>query len=145
MVYIIAKLGWIHYSWMNDVSIAAINAQLLRTTEEIRARAMLIKELQSHQHHHGYLPREVLSELAERLKAPFFEVYGVASFYPHFRLEPPAGTELKICTDLSCHLARARALKAAIEAECEHAGLKGPCRSARPPVWGAAMRQSRMP
>lgn len=110
---------------MNDVSIAAINAPLLRTTEEIRERAMLIKELQSLQHHHGYLPREALSELAERLKVPFFEVYGVASFYPHFRLEPPAGTELKICTDLSCHLAGAIALKAAIEAECEHAGLKG--------------------
>src|SRR6266540_3147498 len=48
--------------------------------------AMLIKELQSLQHHHGYLPREALYELAERLKMPFFEVYGVASFYPHFRL-----------------------------------------------------------
>ena len=40
---------------------------------------MLIQALQDLQHHHGYLPREALHELAERLKVPFFEVYGVAS------------------------------------------------------------------
>jgi hypothetical protein len=62
---------------------------------------MLIKELQDVQHQHGYLPREALQALAERLKVPFFEVYGVASFYPHFRFEPSTGTTMKICTELS--------------------------------------------
>jgi len=86
---------------------------------------MLIKELQQLQHQHGYLPREALHELAERLKVPFFEVHGVASFYPHFRLEPQTGTEIKICTDLSCHLAGAPALQAALRQECTRAGLNG--------------------
>jgi NADH:ubiquinone oxidoreductase subunit F (NADH-binding)/NADH:ubiquinone oxidoreductase subunit E len=86
---------------------------------------MLIKELQRLQHQHGYLPREALHELAERLKVPFFEVHGVASFYPHFRLEPPTGAEIRICTDLSCHLAGAPALKAALHAGCTRAGLNG--------------------
>src|ERR671922_2049992 len=93
----------------------------LRTAGEICERAMLIKELQSLQHRHGYLPREALSELAERLKMPFFEVYGVASFYPHFRLEAPTGTEIKVCADLSCHLAGARSLIAALREACERA------------------------
>jgi formate dehydrogenase beta subunit len=87
--------------------------------------AMLIKELQSLQHHHGYLPREALYELAERLKMPFFEVYGVASFYPHFRLAAPTGTEIKVCADLSCHLAGARSMTAALREACEHAELGG--------------------
>jgi len=86
---------------------------------------MLIKELQDLQHQHGYLPREALHELAERLKVPFFEVYGVASFYPHFRFEALTGSEIKICTDLSCHLAGAQALQAALQRECERAGLAG--------------------
>jgi NADH:ubiquinone oxidoreductase subunit F (NADH-binding)/NADH:ubiquinone oxidoreductase subunit E len=86
---------------------------------------MLIKELQDLQHRYGYLPREALQELAERLKVPFFEVYGVASFYPHFRFEPPAGTEIRICTDLSCHLAGASPMKAALQAGCERLGLTG--------------------
>jgi NADH:ubiquinone oxidoreductase subunit F (NADH-binding)/NADH:ubiquinone oxidoreductase subunit E len=84
---------------------------------------MLIKELQDLQHRYGYLPREALQELAERLKVPFFEVYGVASFYPHFRFEPPTGTEIRICTDLSCHLAGASSMKDALQAGCERHGL----------------------
>jgi NADH:ubiquinone oxidoreductase subunit F (NADH-binding)/NADH:ubiquinone oxidoreductase subunit E len=84
---------------------------------------MLIQALQDLQHHHGYLPRQALQELADRLKVPFFEVYGVASFYPHFRFEPLAGTEVKICTDLSCHLAGASSVKAAVSEGCLRAGL----------------------
>jgi NADH:ubiquinone oxidoreductase subunit F (NADH-binding)/NADH:ubiquinone oxidoreductase subunit E len=86
---------------------------------------MLIQELQRLQHRHGYLPREALYELAERLKLPFFEVYGVASFYPHFRLEPPTGVAIKVCADLSCHLAGASAVKAALQSGCERRGLNG--------------------
>jgi NADH:ubiquinone oxidoreductase subunit E len=86
---------------------------------------MLIKELQTLQHQHGYLPRQALHELAERLKVPFFEVYGVASFYPHFRFEPLTGTAIKVCTDLSCHLAGAQLVKAALHEGCERAGLGG--------------------
>jgi NADH:ubiquinone oxidoreductase subunit F (NADH-binding)/NADH:ubiquinone oxidoreductase subunit E len=86
---------------------------------------MLIKELQDLQHQHGYLPREALHELAERLKVPLFEVYGVASFYPHFRFEPPTGTDIRICTDLSCHLAGAQAMQAALQTACERVGLAG--------------------
>ena len=86
---------------------------------------MLIKELQDLQHQHGYLPREALHELAERLKVPFFEVYGVASFYPHFRFEPPTGIEIRVCTDLSCHLGGAQAFRAALQSACNHGGLAG--------------------
>jgi NADH:ubiquinone oxidoreductase subunit E len=99
--------------------------RLKLTSGDGRERTMLIKELQDLQHRCGYLPREALQELAERLKVPFFEVYGVASFYPHFRFEPPTGTEIRICTDLSCHLAGASALKAALHAGGERLGLAG--------------------
>jgi len=84
---------------------------------------MLIQELQDLQHRYGYLPREALHELAERLNMPFFEVYGVASFYPHFRVEPRVGTQVRICTDLSCHLAGAEAMHAALQRACVGAGL----------------------
>lgn len=86
---------------------------------------MLIKELQDLQHQHGYLPREALHELAERLKVPLFEVYGVASFYPHFRFKPPTGTDIRICTDLSCHLAGAQVVQTALQTACERVGLAG--------------------
>jgi NADH:ubiquinone oxidoreductase subunit F (NADH-binding)/NADH:ubiquinone oxidoreductase subunit E len=97
--------------------------RLTSTANDHHECPMLIQELQALQHHHGYLPREALHELAERLKVPFFEVYGVASFYPHFRFEPLAGTDIKICTDLSCHLAGAPAMRAACAEACSRAGL----------------------
>jgi hypothetical protein len=79
--------------------------------EKVDDHIMLMKDLQDLQHQHGYRPRAALHELAERLKVPFFEVFGVASFYPHFRSEPPTGLEIRICTDLSCHLAGAHAFR----------------------------------
>lgn len=84
---------------------------------------MLIKELQAIQHEHGFLPRDALQDLAERFRIPLYEVYGVASFYPHFRLEVPQGTELKVCMDLSCHLAGAPSWKATVQQACTEAGL----------------------
>jgi formate dehydrogenase beta subunit len=86
---------------------------------------MLIRELQDLQHQHGYLPREALHELAERLKVPFFEVYGVASFYPHFRFAPPTHIDIRVCTDLSCHLAGAQAFRATLQVACDQVGLSG--------------------
>ena len=85
--------------------------------------AMLIRELQRLQHRYGYLPREGLQELSERLKVPLYEIHGIATFYPHFRLEPLAGAEVKICTDLSCYLAGASALMTAVQEACAGAGL----------------------
>jgi NADH:ubiquinone oxidoreductase subunit F (NADH-binding) len=81
--------------------------------------------LQDLQHQRGYLPREALHELAERLKVPFFEVYGVASFYPHFRFAPPTHLDIRVCTDLSCHLAGAQAFRATLQAACDRVGLAG--------------------
>src|SRR3989442_3645996 len=55
---------------------------------------MLIKELQDLQRQHGYRPREALHDLAQRLNVLFFEVYGVASFYPRFCFEPLTSTTI---------------------------------------------------
>src|SRR5215475_9432905 len=95
------------------------------TAEKIDERTMLIKELQNLQHQHGFLSREALHDLAERLKVPFFEVYGVASFYPYFRFEPPTGIDLRVCSDLSCHLAGAQAFRATLHIACDRVGLAG--------------------
>ena len=69
---------------------------------------MLIKELQDLQRQHGYRPREALHDLAERLNVLFFEVYGVASFYPTSvsnHLRPPSSRESRN-TLQSVHLRR---------------------------------------
>jgi formate dehydrogenase beta subunit len=73
-------------------------------------RGMIIHELHTIQKQHGYLPAAELQALSRRLNVPLYRLYGVASFYPHFRLQPPATLEIRVCSDVSCHLRGARDL-----------------------------------
>ena len=85
---------------------------------------MLIEELKAIQHKHGYLPREELYALSERTNVPLWQIHGVASFYPHFRLQPPPKVEVKVCADLSCHLRGACPLSRQVGEEVQRLGLE---------------------
>ena len=68
---------------------------------------MIIHELHTIQNEQGYLPTSELQALSRRLNIPLYRIHGVASFYPHFRLQPPATVDIRICRDIACHLRRA--------------------------------------
>jgi NADH:ubiquinone oxidoreductase subunit F (NADH-binding)/NADH:ubiquinone oxidoreductase subunit E len=75
----------------------------------------IFDELRAIQQRHHYLPAGDLRALADRLDVPLFYLQGLASFYPHFYLQPPARTEVRVCDDMSCHLNGSRTLLGAIE------------------------------
>src|SRR5581483_288373 len=79
--------------------------------------AVIVSELREIQHRFGFLPMEELHALSARLKVPVYQLHGVASFFPHFRLHPPAPVEVRVCADMSCHLNQGPALLAAFQAE----------------------------
>jgi NADH:ubiquinone oxidoreductase subunit F (NADH-binding)/NADH:ubiquinone oxidoreductase subunit E len=64
----------------------------------------LIPSLNVIQREHGWLPREELVRLSRETKRPLYEIEGLISFYPHFRVEPPPRVEVTVCRDLSCWL-----------------------------------------
>jgi formate dehydrogenase/NADH-quinone oxidoreductase subunit F len=64
----------------------------------------LIPALNAIQERVGWLPREELVTLSREVHRPLYEIEGLISFYPHFRTEPPARVELRVCHDLSCWL-----------------------------------------
>jgi len=76
---------------------------------------MIIEELKSIQRQHGYLPAEQLVKLSKKIETPLSQIHGVASFYPHFRLSPPARAEVRVCADMACHLRGSRALRTSLE------------------------------
>ncbi len=84
---------------------------------------MLIDDLREIQARHGYLPEAELKSLSERKGIPLYEAHGVASFYPHFRLEPPPGATVRVCTDLSCHLHGACDVLETLRESVGYAGL----------------------
>lgn len=65
---------------------------------------MIIHELKVIQKEQGYLPAAELQALSRRLNVPLYRLHGVASFYPHFRLQPPPAVEVKVCSDMACFL-----------------------------------------
>src|SRR2546428_13653801 len=65
---------------------------------------MIIQELKTIQEERGYLPAEALQALSRRLNVPLYRLHGVASFYPHFRLQPPPAADVKVCNDMACFL-----------------------------------------
>ncbi len=64
----------------------------------------LLPALTAIQRQHGWLPREELLALSREWKRPLYEIEGVMSFYPHFRLAPPKKVDLAVCHDLTCWL-----------------------------------------
>jgi NADH:ubiquinone oxidoreductase subunit F (NADH-binding)/NADH:ubiquinone oxidoreductase subunit E len=70
-------------------------------------RPRIVPALHRIQHEFGYLKREALEAAARELDVPLHRLQAVASFFPHFRLSPPKKIVLRVCRDLSCHLAGA--------------------------------------
>jgi len=64
----------------------------------------LIPILQAIQHEYQYLPEEVLTYVATSLDVPPARVYGVATFYAHFALEPKGKHVIRICDGTACHV-----------------------------------------
>jgi NADH-quinone oxidoreductase subunit F len=64
----------------------------------------------------GWLPRGALQHLADRMNLPFPDVWGVATFYALFRLDPPHGTVVHVCDDVPCRLRGGDALLESLEA-----------------------------
>ena len=60
--------------------------------------------LQAAQEIFGYLPEEVQVMVAEGLDIPLSEVYGVASFYAQFTLNPKGKYQISICLGTACYV-----------------------------------------
>jgi NADH:ubiquinone oxidoreductase subunit F (NADH-binding)/NADH:ubiquinone oxidoreductase subunit E len=76
---------------------------------------LIFEELKAIEREHGYISAEELAALAGRIDVPISRLHGVASFYPHFHLAPPARAEVQVCGDMSCHLRGACELKSSLE------------------------------
>jgi len=78
-------------------------------------RGALIPLLQKAQEIYGYLPPEVLQDIADRLGISLGKVYGVATFYAQFYLKCRGKHVLKLCDGTACHVKGTPLLLTAIE------------------------------
>lgn len=70
----------------------------------------------------GFLPTEVLQRVAEETDITPAQIYGVATFYAQFRLEPLGEHLVRVCHGTSCHV---RGIVGITETICDLLGLDG--------------------
>ena len=58
----------------------------------------------------GFVSKEAMDSIAHQIGIPVKDVHAVVSFFPLFRQAAPAKVEVKICTDMTCHLRGADAV-----------------------------------
>ncbi|MDD5935133.1 MAG: NAD(P)H-dependent oxidoreductase subunit E [Clostridiales bacterium] len=66
--------------------------------------AQVIAVMQEVQKIYHYLPQDVLSYIAKSLKLSEAKVYGVATFYENFSLDPKGKYVIKCCDGTACHV-----------------------------------------
>ncbi len=64
----------------------------------------LMPILQGAQEIYGYLPIEVINHIAKGLDISSEEIYGVASFYSQFSLNPKGDVTIAVCLGTACYV-----------------------------------------
>jgi NADH-quinone oxidoreductase E subunit len=78
-------------------------------------KGALIPVLQAAQNTFGYLSKEVIVAIGEGLDIPTSQIYGVATFYSQFHLNPRGRNIIRVCQGTACHVRGAKAILTAIE------------------------------
>ena len=71
--------------------------------------------LQAVQSEFRYIPMEAIEYIASQTEMTETKLYGVATFYSQFRLEPVGEKIIKVCHGTACHVAGAEGVTDAME------------------------------
>ena len=79
----------------------------------------LMPVMQKAQDIFGSLPFEVQKFIAEEMKIPMTDVYGVATFYSQFALEPKGKHVIGVCMGTACYVKKAEGILNALADELQ--------------------------
>ena len=80
-------------------------------------KGSLITILQKAQEKYGYLPLSVLNYIADNTGIKPAKIYGVATFYTQFRLNPVGEYLIMLCKGTACHVNGAESIEEAVMEE----------------------------
>ena len=80
--------------------------------EELRRVISMLKDekgslmpiMQKAQEIYGYLPIEVQTMISDELHVPLEKIYGVATFYSQFALNPKGRYQISVCLGTACYV-----------------------------------------
>lgn len=72
--------------------------------EHKAVKGALIPVLHETQKIYGYIPERIMQIASEEFNIPMSEIYGVATFYSQFALEPKGKHIIKVCLGTACYV-----------------------------------------
>lgn len=75
----------------------------------------LIPALQKAQDRDGYITPETILEIHRTTGIPLSNIYGVATFYSQFRLDPVGKNIIRVCQGTACHVSSAKDITKKLE------------------------------
>jgi len=81
----------------------------------------LIMILQAINREYNFLPKSALKYVSTRLYVPLSQIYGIATFYSMFSLEPRGRNIITICLGTACHVRGGERIKERLES---HLGIR---------------------
>lgn len=93
-----------------------------RQVDEILAKyakdkGTLIPIMQEVENLYNYLPKAVLEYISQKTEIPLSEIYGVATFYSLFHLNPRGKYIIRCCQGTACHVRGGAGILDALEAQ----------------------------
>lgn len=64
----------------------------------------LMPVMQRAQEIYGYLPKEVQTIISDEMEIPLEKIYGVATFYSQFALQPKGKYQVSVCLGTACYV-----------------------------------------
>jgi len=86
--------------------------KIIEQYEEVPGRVLLT--LEAIQEEEGYVPKEIMRDVSEKIGVPFSQLYSVATFYAAFSLKPRGKHIITVCEGTSCHVRGGPRLRAAL-------------------------------
>ncbi|EGI77508.1 NAD(P)H-dependent oxidoreductase subunit E [Hylemonella gracilis] len=86
---------------------AAVRAVLDARSQQAGALLPILHDIQDQL---GYIPADVVVDIAEALNVSRAEVHGVITYYHHFRSEPARGAVVQVCRAEACQSCGSEAL-----------------------------------
>ena len=99
---------------VTDIDIGLIEPILLEFRDQ---KGAVIPILQRTQDMYGYLPEDAMVEISNKSGISISQLYGVATFYAQFNLEPRGRHLIQVCDGTACHVKGAPKLVKAVEEE----------------------------
>ncbi len=80
-------------------------------------QSVIISILQEVQKEYRYLPQDVLEYISQVMDISSAKIYGIATFYEYFSLEPKGKYIIKICDGTACHVRKSIPILEALKKE----------------------------